>query len=297
LERVEGYEVGLHGFVVSQEPACGAEVAADSQVFLYVAAPSRTVVGQEAAPGDEAAEVKEDTEEGPGEEEVEEEPVEPWPEANAGGVEEAKEGPVEPGPETGLDGEPEAEEEYPSLFEETDTAEFEVEEFGAEASDAEESDEAARVWRGPAPGAVPRRRLTSPRPTGQRRLWRSLPLSVQLAAVAPVVVTVLALLVGLADQGHHASLGARQPRRALTGGRSGDGDSVAASPAVAVHPQVSVVIHAPRRRVARHVASAPRLTTDQAMRRTVAGRAGAPNGGGELSGSAAEEHAALEFGP
>jgi PASTA domain len=41
LERVEGCAEDQHGFVVSQEPVAGSEVAADSQVFLYIGAPAR----------------------------------------------------------------------------------------------------------------------------------------------------------------------------------------------------------------------------------------------------------------
>ncbi len=64
LERVEGYEARLQGFVVSQEPAAGVEVAADSQVFLYIGAPARAVVegGEESLVEEEKPEEEEEEE-------------------------------------------------------------------------------------------------------------------------------------------------------------------------------------------------------------------------------------------
>jgi hypothetical protein len=47
----------VHGFVVSQEPVAGSEVPAESQVFLYIGAPARTVRA-EAPPVEESAQAE-----------------------------------------------------------------------------------------------------------------------------------------------------------------------------------------------------------------------------------------------
>ena len=278
LERVEGYEASLHGFVVSQEPASGAEVAADSQVFLYIAAPSRTVVEREVASEGEALDGDEDA----NEEDLgsDEEPVGVWPEAEAG-------------EETEADAVAEVADEHRPVVAEPETAEF-----AAEASDVEESDEQAPVWRGAGPGAVPRRRLGSRRP-GRLRVWGWLPLGLRLALFAVVAVVGLALLVSLASSGRSVPAGTRQARPPVVSGRRVHVAVPAVSRPVAPRPVVRrpIFSRSPRRRIARRVAPSPRLATGSAVRGNVAGGVSAPDGGGELSGAAAEEHAALEFGP
>lgn len=54
LERVEGYEPGIHGFVVGQDPSTGAEVQAGGQVVLFIAAPARTVISAHPDPAEDA---------------------------------------------------------------------------------------------------------------------------------------------------------------------------------------------------------------------------------------------------
>lgn len=57
LERVEGYQSGLHGFVVSQEPEQGVEVQPGGAVSLFIAAPSRAILGTTQAAGNGKPEV------------------------------------------------------------------------------------------------------------------------------------------------------------------------------------------------------------------------------------------------
>ena len=287
LERVEGYEASLHGFVVSQEPSSGAEVAADSQVFLYIAAPSRTVVEREIASEGEALDGDEDTnEEGL---ESDEEPVGVWPEAEAG-------------EETKADAVAEVADEYPPVVEEPETAES-----AAEASDVEESDGQAPVWRGAVPGAVPRRRLGSRR-SGRPGIWGSLPFGLRVGLFAVVAVVVLALLVSLASSGQvgrgefarspsaRTAAPSSRPRGAA---RGTPGAAAQAPPPIARQPAApsSTFGRSPRPRVARRPVPSSRVTAGSVVRGAVAGRASAPVGGAGISGAAAEEHADLEFGP
>ena len=55
LERVEGYEAGVQGFVVSQEPAQGSEVQPGGAVCLFIAAPARTILDADRGGEDERA--------------------------------------------------------------------------------------------------------------------------------------------------------------------------------------------------------------------------------------------------
>lgn len=306
LERVEGYEASLHGFVVSQEPPSGVEVAADSQVFLYIAAPSRTVVEREVAP-------------------------------ETGEVDAGEEAQAEAEPEVETEADAVAERYRPAV-EESETAEFAAEGFAAEASDVEveepqievsdfaaetseveafdvegeasgveESREQAPVWRGAVPGAVPRRRL-GPRRSGRMRVWGSLPLGLRVALFAVVAVVVLALLVSLASSGQvgrgdfarRPSARSAAPSSRPRGTARGMPGAVVQAPRPGARQPVAPRMtfgRSPHPRVTRLPVPSSRATASSVVRGAVAGRAPAADGGGEISGAAAEEHAALEFGP
>jgi hypothetical protein len=266
LERVEGYEEALHGSVVSQDPSSGAVVAADTQVFIYVATPARAIVSRDVPP---EAEV-EDTE-----------------------------------PSEGFDDQHPAEEER---FEEPATQEFEsvdTEELpeldeepaepieGSEWVDEEpgEPGEPVRVWRGPAPGAVPRRRLTSSSSRGRRSWWGSLPLGVQLAAVGLFVCVALTLLLGLASQVHSPS----RARSTVAGRPAASAPAPAPRAPSPVDAPLRPVPRPPRRPSASHRAvRSPRLVT---VAPPPTPSVSAPSPAAPLTGAAADEHAAREFGP
>lgn len=289
LERVEGCEAGgLHGFVVSQEPSGGAEVAPDSQVFLYVASPARTVVGS--APGgpsqaavveasddvgdeDEAREGNADDEGTFGRSDGQED----FPEDASGrevgswvGDDDLHEAPA-PHDEEDPDGEggfydagdddrdggdaDEFDGFGASRDEETRDLDpaggmFASSRDGAEDTDGfvDEPVGPVRVWRGGLPGALPRRRPSSRR-RSRRGVWRRLPLSVQLAVVALLAVAALVVLVSFACSVDSSSRGAGRPRPSLSGARPGGArTTVVPSPVVVARPVVAPSVSSARAR-------------------------------------------------
>jgi hypothetical protein len=292
LERVEGQDPSLHGFVISQEPASGAEIPADSQVFIYVAVPARAIVGRapEDSPSNEVQEEPRRLDESCFEERADEEVLEDNYLDDLNGVEEDL---PDEGPAVG-----EVRDYPPPLEDATDEVD---QELLAEAETREEPVERVRVWDGPAPGAVPRRRLSFTSP--DRRWSRSLPLGVWIAVIGLFVCSALTLLVGLASQLHsgsgpHSTVAAKS--------RSGTQATPAPSPVRAPAStssrsaraaiQLRGASHAPSRPAARRVGAPSTrvvtVVTPPAPRRVSPVRAGAP-----LTGTAAEEHAIREFGP
>jgi hypothetical protein len=254
LERVEGYEAGLHGFVVSQEPSDGAEVSPDSQVFLYVASPARTVVSSAPQEDAEAVEVLDqatDDADAQGRTGMDDGDVGSNDGADeATGFDEGAEDVVEDafasdvdhwdGDDDGDDADGFGESE---AFPGEDTRELDAagREFAEEADGAEDLEgfadglvEPVRVWRGGLPGAPPHRRLSWWRSArlGVWRRRRRLPLSVQLAVIALFVFAALVVLVSLASGGDSPPRGARRPRPSLSDSRSGARTPVVPAPVV-----------------------------------------------------------------
>ena len=329
LERVEGYEAGLHGFVVSQEPSDGAEVSPDSQVFLYVASPARTIVGNPTQDtrdeamvetSDQARDVA-DARDSDGLDggDVGNEDVED----DATGVDEAAEAVVEDAFASDLDrweGHDDGASDSSSAgcsdefgaSPEEDTRElgasgpaFAEESEGGEDFDgfADEPVEPARVWRGGLPGALPRRRLSSRR-SSHEGVWRRLPLSVQLAVIALLGFSAVVVLVSLATGVRSSSRGTQRPRPVVSGTRSGGARPVVARPpVVTARPVVSPSVSSARagRQRARRVAvrertAIPSQSPTVPTPPSVSTAAPVPSPSGE-SAAATEEHAIREFGP
>ena len=183
LERVEGYEPGIQGFVVSQEPADGSEVQPGGAVCLFIAAPSRTIAD-----------------------------TSPPPDVDGG----------EPEPEVDIEslhvGEPLYADETVELYEIAAPADWSSEPGGAfEESEpllddgqplaSDGAQPSGGVWRGP-PSSSPRNHLRSPRAgliARRRARWRSLPRAVRWVALALSACVVLAVLVSVGHQSHSTS--------------------------------------------------------------------------------------------
>lgn len=338
LERVEGYEAGLHGFVVSQEPSSGTQVTVDSQVFLYVAAPARTIVqrgpedgghhviseASNDADGDDSTgdiDSKEDADNGPAER------TDDFAERDFGGeAEDNQEEHSEDDAEDLRDEESLEEQEQlyhgsegaggsdgfePSLEEETrelggvDSVFAREGELAEDPEVAEEPVEPVRVWRGPPPGALPRRRLTRRHSSRRQRAWPQAPLSLQLG-IALLVCVGLVVLVSLASPGHSSSRDAQHPRPTVSQARSGSARSMLTPPrTVGARPAVSrPVFSGPthRRRsggeVRRARTTVPSPSPVAPPAASVPAAAPAPSSSAvSVTGTAAEEQAIREFGP
>jgi hypothetical protein len=298
LERVEGYAEDRHGFVVSQEPVAESEVAADSQVFLYIGAPARTVAESEAT-GRVAEEEEATTGVGVDESTVALEPVGgdafdeefDWDAGAAGGERDERDEDEAAGAEPGS-----------------------VDEVGS-VEEPGSVDEPARVWRGPAPGSGLRRGFAEdaggwdqderveyeePRTRG----WLAgVPLGVKVAAWGLLACAVLTLLVSVAARSGDGA----------TSGRGGRAARVAAGSRVAREARARGIDLAPRRvgrAAGRRQQTRKRAWEARPVKevvRVVVVRPPAGTAGGEAADGSApstaelhaaeEEHAAREFGP
>lgn len=174
LERVEGYEERLQGFVVSQEPQAGEPVAVDSQVFLYIGAPARAVTtGAEGSPEQAGA--------------VEAEEEAPAVDAEFRDAAESREESVD---------ELEATDEFEAQdgLEQLTATEFAEEDEPLDAIEEfiDEEPEPVRVWRGPAPGARTVRSLEL-----GARAARRVPVGVKVAVIGLFACALVTLLVSV----------------------------------------------------------------------------------------------------
>jgi hypothetical protein len=318
LERVEGYESGLHGFVVSQEPERGCEVQPGGLVSLFIAAPSRTitdgsppVAGEESEVdveslhvgdplyADDTVEIREigasennsrEPDEAFDEDELAADEDERW--------EDAHEPPVD-------DDEPAREDEELPVDDDLDVEAADDGEDGDADADYELPSEA--VWHGsPSAGRHShlRKHTREARGTRPRRVWSAA--GVRWGGFAVFVGASIALLLVIAANYHPASQRpsprkSRSAQRTLPPSRSrapvrvvacSDGCPRATRPLglVAVRRSGSqrsgrTPAGVSQRSVSLH-AVAPVATAVQASSVPV-----------ELSGVSAEEHAAMEFGP
>jgi PASTA domain len=233
LERVEGYEAGIHGFVVGQDPSAGAEVQAGGQVVLFIAAPARTIIGGhpdrdgDASAGDYAPDASLDAE----------------TDVPTSADIERGSGESERDAARGAGGLPlvEGEIDFESLWVgeagyEDET--LQVHEIAAPAEWADEPTEeyesVERESHGLATG--PERAAATMR---LRRSWRSTPRSVRWGGASLFAVAALTILVGIADHSGAA------PRRSALRARVFSSPTTGASGVTAATPPASTTAPAP----------------------------------------------------